>query len=280
VVDVLERVTNLLALLLESRPLTMQQIVDRLEGQYPTGEVAARAAFERDKSLLREVGVPIDTEVGVGADAGRTLYSIDRRRYELPDLGLSDDERAALQLAVAASRSNDAQFGLFKLGGAQSGRADVIVELPESDALPTLHGAIAQRSTVSFDYRNRHRALDPYTLLLRESHWYLVGFDHGYGAYRTYRVDRMSSAIDVGEPGGFERHADYDVHTVFPKDIRQLGADERTATVRVDDATVEVPCANADAFRAWLFSLGTRAQVVAPSDVRADVVAWLTAVAR
>ena len=116
--DALERITNLVALLMETRaPLTQQQIVDELEGQYPTGDAAQRGAFERDKALLREIGVPLESEVLGGNDAGRTAYRIDRDRYELADLHLAPDEQAALQLAVAAARLADAQFGLLKLGG-------------------------------------------------------------------------------------------------------------------------------------------------------------------
>ena len=39
----------------------------------------------------------------------------------------------------------------------------------------------------------------------------------------------------------------------------------------------EVPCANLDAFRSWLFGLGVHAEVLAPPEVRADVVGWLSA---
>jgi predicted DNA-binding transcriptional regulator YafY len=38
---------------------------------------------------------------------------------------------------------------------------------------------------------------------------------------------------------------------------------------------VEVPCANVDAFRSWLFGLGSHAEVLSPQDVRAAVVQWL-----
>src|SRR4051812_37306587 len=51
--DQLERTTNLLALLLESRtPLTFDDIVNQLGDQYPPGHAAMRGAFERDKGLL------------------------------------------------------------------------------------------------------------------------------------------------------------------------------------------------------------------------------------
>jgi predicted DNA-binding transcriptional regulator YafY len=41
------------------------------------------------------------------------------------------------------------------------------------------------------------------------------------------------------------------------------------------DIEVEVPCANLDAFRSWLFGFGTHAEVLGPAEVRDAVVAWL-----
>ena len=81
--DPLERVTNLLALLLESRaPVTLRQIADEHAEWYPTSSpVALRGAFERDKAILRDIGVPIETEVMGGDQAGETGYKLDRDRY-------------------------------------------------------------------------------------------------------------------------------------------------------------------------------------------------------
>ena len=101
---IVERVTNLMTLLLSARqPITSAEIRNELAAFYPKGEVALRGAIERDKKLLREIGVPIESTVLGGNDAGKTAYWIDRRRYELADLDLAADERAALELAVAAA---------------------------------------------------------------------------------------------------------------------------------------------------------------------------------
>ena len=71
-VDALERITNLVALLLHtSVPLTLEQIANELTGQYPAGDAALRGAFERDKAVLRDVGVPLDSEVLGGNEIGR-----------------------------------------------------------------------------------------------------------------------------------------------------------------------------------------------------------------
>lgn len=302
--DALERITNLVALLLATRaPLTLDQIVHELAGQYPTGDAAIRGAFERDKALLREIGVPIDAVVLAGNDAGKTAYSIDRSRYELADLRLEPDEQAALQVAVAAARLGDASFGLLKLGADRSGAPVVVANIPELAALPSLREAAANSAAVTFTYRERERTVHPYTLMLREGFWYVIGHDVGYGEVRTYRVDRIESDVVVSEAGAFVRPTDFDPRAKFPADPKLLGDEpdaraevlvdaSRAAAVVADlggeavidrradgSVVVSVPCANLDAFRSWLFGLGTNAEVLAPATVRTAVVDWLRSLA-
>ncbi len=300
--DSLERTTNLLALLLEARqPLTLEQIVFSLDGQYPVNAVARRGAFERDKVLLRDIGVPLETEVLGGPQAGATGYRIDRGRYELAGLSLSDDERRALQLAVAAVRSTDAQFGLMKLGAETTEVGAVRAPLPQLAQLPALRDAVAARAEVQFRYHGAPRRLHPYVLMLRRGWWYVIGHDLAHDERRTYRVDRIEGDVTAGARGAFERPEGFDPLTAFPSDPKEIGEGDARARVLVDapraglvqrelgdDAVVirrddgaiefDVACANRDAFRSWLFGLGEQAEVLEPADVRADVVAWLRSI--
>ena len=302
--DALERITNLVALLMEARsPLTQDQIIHELAGQYPAGDAAQRGAFERDKAMLREIGVPLESEVLGGNDAGRTAYRIDRARYELADLQLAPDEQAALQLAVAAARLADAQFGLLKLGGDRSSAPVVVANIPDLPALPAIREASAARAQVVFGYHGSLRRLYPYALLLRERYWYVIGLDVDRDEVRTYRVDRLEGELAVGEAAAFERPVDFDPRSTFPTDPKLLGDEPAArAEVLIDEPraaaialelgdaalisqrpdgsiVVEVPCANIDAFRSWLFGIGEYAEVLAPAEVRAGVVAWLQAMA-
>ena len=93
---------NLVALLTESSvPLTLEDIANRMVGQYGAEGEARRTAFERDKRALRSMGVPITTQTLSGNDAGKTAYSIDRSEYNLIDFGLTKDELTALDAEVA-----------------------------------------------------------------------------------------------------------------------------------------------------------------------------------
>jgi predicted DNA-binding transcriptional regulator YafY len=312
VVDRIERLTNLLALLLETNePLSLVEIAGELEGQYPDTDQARRAAFERDKAALREIGVPIETEVVAGGPySGQTRYRIHRRAYELADLDLAEDEMRALQVAVAAVRTGTGlgQEAIWKLGGALGEeRPSVSAVVPDRPELPIIRTAVATRATIDFSYRGQPRVVDPWGLLLRGGFWYVIGYDHDRRAQRTFRVDRFdggASAIATRSPGSFERPASFDPRTAFPADPKEIGHDTfdgveaevhidalRAAAVerelgsdRVLDRSaggivVRVPASNLPAFRSWVLGLLDHAVVLGPPAVRADIVSWLRVVA-
>jgi len=309
--DRVERLTNLLALLLETpRPLSLVEIAGELDGMYPVGLSARRGAFERDKAALREIGVPIESEIVPGGEyAGQSRYWIDRARYELDDLELDRDEMRALQVAVAATRSragsDSAQLGLWKLGGGAAGETSpVVATMPSSPALAPLRDAVSRRAVVRFRYRDVDREVEPYGLLLRDGFWYLVGFDRVRDDRRTYRVDRIAGEIEMGEGGAFERPR-IDLREAVPTDPKLLGTQtghvaeavvwvsaSRAAAVvrevgddrvvrRHDHGAVEVtvPCGNLDAFRSWVLGLMEYAEVLAPDEVRAEMISWLESMA-
>src|SRR6266536_2454455 len=96
-----ERLVNLVALLLDThRPLTLDQVAELVPGYEATGE-SLRRMFERDKEELRGLGVPIERGPvdPWGSEEG---YFIDRKAYAMPRLELAPDERAALALAARA----------------------------------------------------------------------------------------------------------------------------------------------------------------------------------
>ncbi|MGA9276699.1 helix-turn-helix transcriptional regulator [Ilumatobacter sp.] len=306
--DRVERLTNLLAVLLETRTgLSLRQIAVALDGQYPEDEKARRQAFERDKAALREIGVPIETEVHTGDRlAGQTRYRIDRANYEL-DLDLAPDEMRALQVAVATVRTESGvgHDALLKLGGGGVvDRPPVSTVLPDRPELPLIRSAVAARATIAFSYRGEQRTVEPWGVLLRGGFWYLVGFDRLRAAKRTFRIDRIDGGIDVDEPGAFERPPDFDPRSAFPADPKQIGHavdDAVEATVRIApvraraterelgadrvverhaDGTIDVrvPATNLDAFRSWVLGMVDQAVVLDPPEVREFMIDWLRGV--
>lgn len=143
----LERLLNLTATLLATRrPLTLDDLAERLEPSYPDDLTARRRSFERDKETLRELGVPVSVEP-VDALGGELGYRIRPDDYYLPDLALSDDERGALHVAVTAVRleGGAAHAGLSKLGGAEGAGAPPLAQLEVTPALPDCFDAVSHR---------------------------------------------------------------------------------------------------------------------------------------
>ena len=302
--DQLERLTSLIALLLETRvPLTLNDIHRRLEGHYADGEDARRASFERDKVVMRSTGIPISQKVLGGEAAGQTGYWIDRRDYELQDLGLDDDERRALQAALAAVRlgSDWADDAMVKIGGSRQSAANPWTAwLEASDSVPVLYEATTEGRLVSFTYHGRSRSLQPWGLLARHGNWYVLGWDVDAGESRTYRVDRIEGSVTAGENGPFAAPDDFDPAAAFERSVGSIGDSSGpsealvlidssrapavlmeidTAAVvesRTDGAVVvRVPCRNRLVFRAWLLGLVHHAEVLEPVEVRDEIVQWL-----
>ncbi|HEX7464647.1 MAG TPA: WYL domain-containing protein, partial [Actinomycetota bacterium] len=97
----LERLVDLVALLLDSaRPLTFDEIRGRMEEAYGQEDVAsAKRMFERDKDILRDVGVPVEV---VATDVWEVEhgYVIPKEKYYLPEVNFTPEEISALFVAA------------------------------------------------------------------------------------------------------------------------------------------------------------------------------------
>jgi len=229
-----ERLLNLLAALIETRAgLTRDDLVTNPALGYPANPASARRSFERDKATLRAMGVPIRD---IGDDA-ETRYRVDPKEYYLPDLGLSDDELAALHVAVTAVGlgSTAGEGALMKLGGIEGAGAAPIAELPFVDVLAPLFEASRRRAVVHFSYRGRLRELEPWGLTSKFGHWYVVGFDRGADDMRVYRADRVEGDITTGAAGAFEVPSDFRADTYLEDRPWDYGEGRATdVVVRVD----------------------------------------------
>ena len=304
-VDRLERLVNLTATLLDTRrPLTLEELAQRVEPRYPDDKAARRRQFERDKETLRELGVPITVESPDGF-AAEQAYRIRSEDYYLPDLALTDAELAALHVAVTAVRLAGGQGheALAKLGGlAGEGHDIALAEVPVTPLVADLFDAVSRRAMVTFTYRDEQRRLEPYGVVLRWGHWYVVGRDVDRAAPRAFRIDRIEGDAAVGPAGAFEPPPDVDPAAFVRDDpltygedrpvdarvlvdpsragwvVEQLG--EEAVVARHDDGSVEVtlPVVNRAAFRSWVLDLLDHAEVLGPDDLRDDLVAWLDAI--
>jgi proteasome accessory factor B len=230
-----ERLLNLLAALIETRAgLTRDDLVTNPTLGYPPNPASARRSFERDKATLRAMGVPIRD---IGDDA-ETRYRVDPKEYYLPDLGLTDDELAALHVAVTAVGlgSTAGEGALMKLGGIEGAGAAPIAELPFVDVLAPLFEASRRRASVRFSYRGRPRELEPWGLTSKFGHWYVVGFDRRAEDMRVYRADRIEGDIEPGPADSFSVPGDFRADSYLEDRPWDYGEGRATdVVIRVDE---------------------------------------------
>lgn len=302
--DRLERLTNLMLVLLDTeRPLSLREISEQVDG-YPANKESARQAFERDKKALRDLGVPI-TNVPIAAEE-QVGYVVRPEDYYLPDLELDEAEAQALAFAVAAVQlgGNAGRDALSTLGHSAGIRPDApVAVLPSLPALGAIHEALRSNATLAFSYHGRTREVEPYGLTFRQAAWYLVAHDRtagDEGALRTFRVDRFETAPLVGEAGAFEPPADLDLGAQirllpFGSDpsqglpVAELSVDARlsrqVASLVPDSVpanwdgkggvTLSLPVGDEQAFTSFVAGLGDAAVVRGPESLRQAVVARL-----
>ncbi len=266
---------------------------------------SARASFERDKSLIRNLGIRITEST---EHDGATSYTIRREDYFLPDLGLTPDEQHALRFAAARvdigeTWDLEAVAKLTTVDTATSDERPAAVALTTAAAhhtsrtlLPKLAAASGERAMVRFAYGGRMRATQPLGLLCRAGCWYLAASEGGVP--KTFRVDRMESDARVGPPGAFVR-PDVDIAALLPAEPMEIHAgDDFEARVRIDVTMARQPIAararvvethddgsvtvtarvrNRAAFRLWLLDMGCHAVVESPPELVDDITSWLRA---
>lgn len=290
-----ERVLNLLIYLLESPvPVTANEVRNTVIGYADQSDEAFHRMFERDKQVLRRIGVPLKLEAldPWEIDEG---YTVDPDEYAIPDPGLTNEERVALSVAGTMVRLGGTEAGvgaIIKLGGIERGVGiePLTADLGEgAETLGDLFGAIGERRRIEFTYRGHKRSVEPYGIAHRRGHWYLVG--NTTDGERMYRVDRIEK-LQVGEDDNtFEKPKGFDIKEAVDSQPWEAGSDPAVdALVRFEadvawwaarslgvaepdgELTATVSVANRDAFVGWLLSFGSQAEVLEPQELRDAVV--------
>ncbi|MBO3748562.1 YafY family transcriptional regulator [Streptosporangiaceae bacterium NEAU-GS5] len=198
-------------------------------------ELAARLGVD-ERSVRRYVVRLV--ELGVPVEAGRGRYGGYRLLpgFKLPPLMFSDDEAAAVVLGLVAGRWTGLAVGerasesaLAKIERvlpvalrervravqetvAVTGRGSGGVA-PDASALLAVADGVRRRRRVRLGYRSfrgevTERDVDPYGLVFHSGRWYAAGLDHLRGSVRTFRVDRVVSAVVL--EGEFVVPSDFD----------------------------------------------------------------------
>lgn len=241
-----ERLMNLvIALLAAERFLTAERIRSTVTGygECPSDEAFSRM-FERDKSELRDLGIPLETGKVSSFDPTEG-YRIKHGAYALPDIDLTGDEAAAVAVATklweSPERITAAQSAVLKLraagvdvdpagevaisaGGGPAGLRG------SEEVLGALLSAIDSRRAVTF--RHRPTPADPYTprtvepwgVVTARGRWYLVGHDRDRDATRTFRLSRILDVESIGAAGVCSRPEGLDLRAVVEQAIGGVAA--------------------------------------------------------
>lgn len=301
----IERLINLIAALLEAeQPMTAEEVRDRIAGYEKDNHEAFRRTFERDKADLKAMGIPLETRQLDSFGDTPPGYIIPKSRYYLPDLDLEPDELAALRIAAGAVLGVEEQAGrgVMKLslgtideasGGARlSWNADLAAAQP---LLGPLYEAVSERSPVEFEYRAAGsdepsvRRVEPYALVHRRGHWYLVGHDGRSGDTRTFKVGRIAGDVKRVE-GTYDIPEGFDARSHLSGSTLGGESEELVVTLRFAPALrwwpeqnlpgaptregpegtvdVDMPASSLDPVASFVVWWGANVEIVAPPEAR------------
>jgi predicted DNA-binding transcriptional regulator YafY len=275
------RLLRLMALLQQQPEWSGQRLAESL-GVTPR-------TIRRDISRLRELGYTVEAAPGV--DGGYRL----RAGSVLPPLVLTDEEvvvlavglRAATLTGVSGS-SETALAAVAKIEGLLPGRlrarvealADEVVTLAgpggggtDPEVLAVLALACRRREHVALGYTDARghvtrRDVAPLRIVHAARRWYLVAHDVRRDAWRTFRVDRITSAEPMGGQARFDD----------PPDPAALVAESVTTSVYRWAATVRLEMPYALAVRRVAPTVGQLTAESATSTllrIGADDLDWL-----
>lgn len=313
-----ERLVNLVvALMATEQGLTKDTILSSVAGYREQVEAGAskdalEKMFERDKESLRGLGVPIET-IGDHADPDdlrEARYRVPTAEYALPeDITFTPAEIALLNLAGSVweseSLSADARSGLRKIRALGIPVDEPIIGYAPRISLrdpsfPALQQAIEQSREVVFPYLRpgeqapRSRRMRPLALVEYEARWHVFGHDLGVDAERTFLLSRIVGDVQVtrdrfspqlregaGEKALAGLQAVAASHSALVEVHPGTEAALRLRRRAVDaEQGIRVPYVDVHVFADELASYGPEVRVVAPDELRVEVVRRLSAAVR
>jgi len=216
-----------------SRVLTVLELLQS-RASMSGPELAARLEMDvrtvrRYITHLQDVGIPV--EATTGRYGGYRL----RPGFKLPPLMFTEEEATAIMLGLLGSSWLEIGQSSVAVEGALAKVSRVLPfharehldamsthlfffsphqeTRPDISLLIGLSEAIGQQQRITIDYRSfhdqtTHRTVEPYGVVGRDGHWFLVGYCCLRQGYRTFRLDRIQQMEMLAEP--FERPEGFD----------------------------------------------------------------------
>ncbi|MGV0744702.1 helix-turn-helix transcriptional regulator [Mycolicibacterium sp. XJ870] len=250
-VSKVERLMNLVIALLSTDKYLPADKIRRIVQGYedsPNDEAFSRM-FERDKTELRDLGIPLETGRVSKFDPTEG-YRINREAYALPAVELTADEAAAVAVATQLWQSPElitaTQGALLKLraAGVEVEGADPSVAITSTAALPGIRGseevlgillsAIDSGQMVQFEHRYSRsdpyttRTVEPWGVVTHRGRWYLVGHDRLRNDTRTFRLSRIGTPVTaVGEAGEVRKPEGVDLREIVQRVVAESPTGEQ-----------------------------------------------------
>jgi predicted DNA-binding transcriptional regulator YafY len=203
VLETSARLLRLLSLFQNRRDWTGTELADRLG-------VSTRTV-RNDVERLRQLGYQVDATEGAAGGYRLGTSAV------MPPLLLDDDEAVAVALGLH-SAAGGSVAGIEEASVRALAKMRQLLPAPlrrrvsaleafsvhapssgptvEADVLTTLAGACRDQEQTRIDYRSHDgtessRDIEPHRLVNAGRRWYLVAWDTGREAWRTFRVDRL-----------------------------------------------------------------------------------------
>lgn len=294
-----ERLISIIMVLLDKERISAQTLADRFE-------VSLRTIY-RDIDAINMAGIPVRSISGVGGGIEiMPNYKIDRKTFSTNDLsailmGLSNisnmmqskelsNALAKVKSFIPANSAKDIELKANQI------YIDLSPWMGGRDAqnyLEMIKKALHEKNNLSFDYADRYgnkttRSVEPYQLVMKNSHWYVHGYCLKRNDFRLFRLFRMSN-LQLEDtfftPRDFEKpQLDFTnevatmvetiqirIHQSVMDKVLDFCAYEQFAPDGDEHYIVDFPFIENDYYYTILFSFGNRCECLEPQHIRTEM---------
>ncbi|MDT2011589.1 helix-turn-helix transcriptional regulator [Carnobacterium divergens] len=294
-----ERLISIIMVLIDKERISAQTLADRFE-------VSLRTIY-RDIDAINMAGIPVRSISGVGGGIEiMPNYKIDRKTFSTNDLsailmGLSNisnmmqskelsNALAKVKSFIPANSAKDIELKANQI------YIDLSPWMGGRDAqnyLEMIKKALHEKNNLSFDYADRYgnkttRSVEPYQLVMKNSHWYVHGYCLKRNDFRLFRLFRMSN-LQLEDtfftPRDFEKpQLDFTnevatmvetiqirIHQSVMDRVLDFCAYEQFAPDGDEHYIVDFPFIENDYYYTILFSFGNKCECLEPQHIRTEM---------
>lgn len=294
-----ERLISIIMVLLDKERISAQTLADRFE-------VSLRTIY-RDIDAINMAGIPVRSISGVGGGIEiMPNYKMDRKTFSTNDLsailmGLSNisnmTQSKELSNALAKVKSfipaNSAKDIELKANQIYIDLSPWMGGRDAHNYLEMIKKALHEKNNLSFDYADRYgnkttRLVEPYQLVMKNSHWYVHGYCLKRNDFRLFRLFRMSN-LQLEDtfftPRDFEKpQLDFTdevatmvetiqirIHQSVMDRVLDFCAYEEFSPDGDDHYMVNFPFIENDYYYTILFSFGNKCECLEPQHIRTEM---------